>query len=136
MPDTEYVDLARQLFAGPTHIARQGFLIDFIGFWEPSDRRTDETGKVGIMNGLYVHRLRDIYSAHVSAGLPDGRYVAAVCEPYTAGRLWAAWAVLTGRAYAFEWPKAGDLEDIFKARAAGAAMRGAPIGKQAGTFQN
>lgn len=82
------------------------------------------------MNGFYVHRLRDIYSPHVSAGLPDGRYVAAVAEPYTAGSLWAAWAVLTGRAYAIEWPKAGDLEDIFQPTRAGSMRQGAAIGKQ------
>ena len=66
------------------------------------------------MNGRYIHRLQDIYSPYVNSGLPDGRYVAAVAEPYTAGSLWAAWAVLTGRAVAFQWPKAGDLEDIFQ----------------------
>lgn len=66
------------------------------------------------MNGWGIHRLCDIYSPHAGAGLPDGRYVAAVAVPYTAGRLKAAWAVLTGRAYAFEWPKAGDLEDILR----------------------
>lgn len=59
---------------------------------------------------FYIHRIRDIYDADVSAGLPNGRYVYAVAEPYTAGRLKAAWWVLTGRAYAFKWPKAGDLE--------------------------
>lgn len=62
------------------------------------------------MNGWCIHRLCDIYSPHCQAGMPDGRYVAAVAEPYTAGKLKAALAVLTGRAYAFEWPKAGDLE--------------------------
>jgi hypothetical protein len=83
------------------------------------------------MNAFYVHRLSDIYSPHASAGLPDGRYVAAVAEPYTGGRLRAAWAVLTGRAYAFEWPKAGDLENLMARRGIDAMKRTAPIGKQA-----
>lgn len=71
------------------------------------------------MNGWGIHSLRDIYSSHCSAGLPDGRWVAAVGEPYTAGRVKAAWAVLTGKAYAFQWPKAGDLEDILQPTRAG-----------------
>jgi hypothetical protein len=58
-----------------------------------------------------VHTISSIYSAGCDAGLPDGRWVAAVAEPYTANRLVAAWWVLTGRAFAFLWPKAGDLED-------------------------
>jgi len=66
------------------------------------------------MGDRYIHRLRDIYSPFVKTGLPDDRWVSAVAEPYTAGSLWAAWAVLTGRAFAFEWPKAGDLEDVFQ----------------------
>jgi hypothetical protein len=33
--------------------------------------------------------------------------------PHDENRLRAAWWVLTGRAYAFLWPKPGDLEDIF-----------------------
>lgn len=61
-----------------------------------------------------VHAITDIYHPDVAAGLPDGRYVAAVCEPYTAGRLRAAWWVLLGRAYAFVWPKAGDLESVWR----------------------
>lgn len=63
-----------------------------------------------------VHCIGDIYHPDVQAGLPDGRYVAAVAEPYSANRLQAAWWVLTGRAYAFQWPKAGDIEDIFHRR--------------------
>jgi hypothetical protein len=63
-----------------------------------------------------VHILGDLYHPDVSTGLRDGRRVAAVAQPYSGNRLRAAWWVLTGRAYAFLWPKAGDLEDIFKAR--------------------
>ena len=55
-----------------------------------------------------------IGTSDCGAGLPDGRYVRAVPEPYyTAGRsrLRAAWWVLTGKAHAVIWPKAGELED-------------------------
>lgn len=58
----------------------------------------------------YIHSVRRIYSPNCEAGLPDGSYVKAVAEPYTAGRLKAAWWVLTGRAYAFRWPEPGDIE--------------------------
>lgn len=57
-----------------------------------------------------LHKIQDVYSADALASLPDGRHVKAVCEPYDGNRLRAAWWVLTGRAYAFQWPKAGDLE--------------------------
>src|SRR5574337_1715097 len=63
-----------------------------------------------------VHCIGDIYHPDAQAGLPDGRWVAAVSEPYTGNRLQAAWWILTGRAFAMLWPKAGDLEDIFKER--------------------
>jgi hypothetical protein len=59
----------------------------------------------------YIHSLRRIYSPSCMAQIDGSKYGFAVAEPYTAGRLLAAWWVLTGRAYAFEWPKAGDLED-------------------------
>lgn len=62
------------------------------------------------MRPFGIHTLGDMFSVGCQAGLPDGRYVAAVAEPYTANRLVAAWWVLTGRAYALQWPKAGDLE--------------------------
>ena len=57
-----------------------------------------------------VHSIGDIYPADCAAGLPDGRYVRAVAEPYHGNRLSAAWWVLTGRAHAIVWPKPGDLE--------------------------
>ena len=57
-----------------------------------------------------IHTIAHMYDESVQARLPDGRYVHAVAEPYTANRIVAAWWVLTGRAYAMIWPKAGDLE--------------------------
>jgi hypothetical protein len=61
----------------------------------------------------FINRIEHIYSPNCQAGLPDGRYVLAVCSPYWAlglDRLRAAWWVLTGRAHAFKWPEPGDLE--------------------------
>ena len=67
-----------------------------------------------------VHLLRDMIAPPtVAAGLPDGRWVRAVPEPYwTFGieRLRAAWWVLTGRAHAVVWPKAGELEQALSGR--------------------
>jgi hypothetical protein len=59
---------------------------------------------------FFIHTVGDIWSSSCRAGLPDGTWPYAVAEPYTAGRLKAAWWVLTGRAYAFQWPKPGDVE--------------------------
>lgn len=75
-----------------------------------------------------VHAIDDLYHDGCGAGLPDGRWVAAVAEPYTANRLVAAWWVLTGRAYAFLWPKAGDLE---RALGVEPRKRQLPTGRQA-----
>lgn len=79
-----------------------------------------------------IHSIRRIYDPNCMAQIEGGKYAFAVCEPYFGGRLKAAWWVLTGRAYAFEWPKAGDLE-----AAVGMPLwdRSAhkPTGKQAGT---
>lgn len=72
-----------------------------------------------------VHSILGMFSPSAWAGLPDGTWVHAVCEPYTANRIVAAWRVLTGRAYAIDWPKAGDLE-----RAIG--MKGLKRGLKAG----
>ena len=57
-----------------------------------------------------------IYHPDVEAGLPDGRWVSAVSVPYPCNwieSIRAAWWVLTGKAHAFVWPKAGDLEAIW-----------------------
>lgn len=71
---------------------------------------------------FYIHNFRNLYSPGCHAeirverqGTIYARWVKAVCAPYTAGRLFAAWEVLRGRAYAFEWPKPGDLEKIIEA---------------------
>lgn len=67
----------------------------------------------------YIHRLRDLYADGCSAEIKVVRggtvytgWVRAVCEPYTGGSIFAAWEVLCGRAFAFEWPKPGDIERI------------------------
>ena len=63
-----------------------------------------------------VSTIGSMYHADVQAGLPDGRWVAAVAEPYHCNwieAIRAAWWVLTGRAQAVIWPDAGDLEDIW-----------------------
>ena len=65
-----------------------------------------------------IHRIGDMYSFGVGAGLPDGRYVRAVAMPYDGNRLRAAWWVLTGRAYAVIWPDAGELEQALSPRTA------------------
>lgn len=60
-----------------------------------------------------VEAINSMYGHGVHEGLPDGRWAIAVAEPYATNpieRLRAAWWVLTGRAVAFVWPKAGDLE--------------------------
>lgn len=58
---------------------------------------------------LSIHKISHVYDTSCTTSV-GGREVIAIPEPYTAGRLKAAWAVLTGRAFAFEWPKPGDLE--------------------------
>lgn len=69
----------------------------------------------------YIHRLPNLYSPGCGAeirverqGTIYTRWVRAVCVPYTAGSIFAAWEVLRGRAFAFEWPKPGDLESIIE----------------------
>lgn len=58
----------------------------------------------------YIHSISSIYDPNCMAQVDGTEYAFAVGEPYTAGRLKAAWWVLTGKAYAFRWPKPGDLE--------------------------
>jgi len=67
----------------------------------------------------YIHRFRDLYADGCTTEIQVNRlgtvytgWVRAVCEPYTAGAIFAAWEVLRGRAFAFEWPKPGDVEKI------------------------
>jgi hypothetical protein len=68
---------------------------------------------------FYIHTIRRLYAQNCGTeirverqGTTYTKMVRAVCEPYTSGRLLAAWEVFRGRAYAFEWPKPGDLEKI------------------------
>lgn len=64
------------------------------------------------MNGLGVFKLRDCISSDAQVGLPDGRWVRAVPEPFDSfrTRLTAAREVLFGRAVAMRWPEPGELE--------------------------
>lgn len=62
-----------------------------------------------------VHAIGDMIAPYgIEAGLPDGRVVRAVPEPYhllgLVERFRAASWVFTGRAHAVVWPKHGDLE--------------------------
>ena len=70
-----------------------------------------------------ISRIGCIYHPDVQAEIQIRRqgtvytgWVSAVAEPYASNfleRVRAAWWVLTGRAHAFIWPKAGDLEAIW-----------------------
>ena len=65
-----------------------------------------------------IHTVSQMFGGHngPQAGLPNGRYVQAVPEPYRPEglieRLRVAWWVFRGRAHAVIWPEAGDLERI------------------------
>jgi hypothetical protein len=56
-----------------------------------------------------IHSIRSIYSPGTMSSKDGRHYTMAVCEPWR-NRLADAWAILTGRAYAFQWPEPGDLE--------------------------
>lgn len=63
------------------------------------------------MTAWGIHRLSDMIAPKGNqAQAAPGVWVRAVPLPYSGGRIKAAWAVLTGKAYAIHWPKAGDLE--------------------------
>jgi len=75
----------------------------------------------------YIHTLDRVFAgpdcqAGVERDIGGGTKVLwyrAVCEPYhTFGleRIKAAWAVLTGKAHAFQWPEPGDLERVIAPR--------------------
>lgn len=61
-----------------------------------------------------VHPLSYIIGANgCQTGLPDGRWVRAIPEPYFGTlreRFRVAWWVFTGRAYAIKWPEPGEFE--------------------------
>lgn len=57
-----------------------------------------------------VHRISDVVGSKQNSALTDRGYVRAIPLPYTGNRLYAAYQVLMGNAYALQWPKDGDLE--------------------------
>jgi len=64
------------------------------------------------MTGWGVHTIADVVGTkNAQHGLPNGRWVRAVHEPYDGNRIWAAWEVLRGRAVAFRWPTSEELAD-------------------------
>lgn len=59
-----------------------------------------------------IHSIFDVVGTKcVQTYIEPYGYVRAVRVPYSGNRIGAAWAVLTGKAYAIEWPKHGDLEE-------------------------
>lgn len=68
-----------------------------------------------------IYTIGYLYGGNVqcsSGADADGRvrWVRAVPERASFGRLRAAWAVLTGRAEALRWPEPGELEDALARR--------------------
>jgi hypothetical protein len=76
--------------------------------------RSTINGDAPVSRPWGVHTIDDIYTYGVHAQMPDGSYAVAVALPYDGNRLKAAWWILTGRAYALQWPKPGELEDAIK----------------------
>lgn len=66
------------------------------------------------MNYWGIHRLRDMVAPEgISASSDGNRWYRAVPPPYPSNffqRARAAYFVLTGKAYAVQWPELGDLE--------------------------
>lgn len=60
-----------------------------------------------------INTIGSPYHPEVHSQMPNGQWAHAVCEPCDIGRFRAAWWVLTGRAYAFLWPKPGELEGLW-----------------------
>lgn len=62
-----------------------------------------------------IYTIRDLVG-DASCTTPDerGRWSRAIPLPYYGGYLSAAWAVLTGRAVAVRYPKAGELEQALQ----------------------
>lgn len=58
-----------------------------------------------------IHTLANIYDKYVTTEV-NGKIVKKVAEPYSGRSFRAAWAVLTGKAYAIRWPKDGELEKL------------------------
>lgn len=60
-----------------------------------------------------IHRLSDIIARPGNqTGLSNGTWVRSILMPYDGNKIKAAWCVLTGKAYALQWPEPGDLEKI------------------------
>ena len=57
-----------------------------------------------------IHRLANMICGDAQQQDNLGAWVRAVPLPYPGGRLRAAWWILTGKAYAVQWPDPGDLE--------------------------
>jgi hypothetical protein len=65
-----------------------------------------------------LYKLRDLIpSPNTSTPIDDGGWVRAMHEPFSEGligRIGSAFAVLTGRAVAVEWPQHGEFEDAMR----------------------
>lgn len=64
-----------------------------------------------------MYRIADMIAPFGTEVNDGGRWLRAVPVPYRANffeRLKPAWLVLTGRAYAIDWPEPGDFEKAWK----------------------